>query len=182
MKRKEKMQKLKEKGLSYQAIADLFKISRSRVHQVISGYNSGKLTYRKNIFTRDNYQCQWKELCKGKDVLVKNLIIHHIDFDDENNKPNNLITLCKKCHSKFHRQNHINNKIEKNLQGSQIKKTINNKRNYKIVKGSFPKNKQTGIRITAEEYRRIKIIAKKNKVSFSEASSALIRSALKNLK
>ena len=45
-----------------------------------------------------------------------------------------------------------------------------------------PKNKQTGIRITTEEYNQIKRIAKENKVSFSEASSALIRSALKNIK
>ena len=44
------------------------------------------------------------------------------------------------------------------------------------------KDKQTGIRITAEEYKQIKKIAKENKVSFSEAASVLIRSALKNIK
>lgn len=47
--------------------------------------------------------------------------------------------------------------------------------------GRKVKNKQTGIRITTEEYDQIKKLAKKNKVSISEMSSVLIRSILKEL-
>ena len=44
---------------------------------------------RESIRKRDNYTCQ---LCykNGRDV-------HHIDYNKENSKINNLITLCEKC-------------------------------------------------------------------------------------
>ena len=41
------------------------------------------------------------------------------------------------------------------------------------------KDKQIGVRITTELHKKITKIAKANKVSFSEATSALIRFALK---
>jgi len=44
------------------------------------------------------------------------------------------------------------------------------------------KDKQIGVRITSELHKQITKVAKANKVSFSEATSALIRSALKNIK
>ena len=54
----------------------------------------------KEIFDRDNYQCQE---CGNKDDLT----IHHIDRNGRNSKnPNNdidnLITLCRSCHSRIH--------------------------------------------------------------------------------
>ena len=48
------------------------------------------------IRKRDDYQCQEcgvKENGKAHDC-------HHIDYNKENNKPENLIALCKCCHSK----------------------------------------------------------------------------------
>ena len=62
----------------------------------------GKLPYhwtfnkrlKEIIKKRDNYMCQ---ICFVKD---KKLAIHHIDYDKKNCSPENLITLCDKCHAK----------------------------------------------------------------------------------
>lgn len=45
------------------------------------------------IRERDNYLCQ---LCNIK----KGMQIHHIDYNKKNCNPENLITLCRSCHSK----------------------------------------------------------------------------------
>jgi len=56
------------------------------------------------IRKRDNYQC--RECLKFQNDLRTNtnriykLIIHHIDFNKKNNNQNNLISLCRPCHSK----------------------------------------------------------------------------------
>ena len=44
------------------------------------------------IRERDNYTCQ---ICK-----VNGKGIHHIDYNKQNCKESNLITLCRSCHSK----------------------------------------------------------------------------------
>ena len=51
---------------------------------------------RKQIRERDNYICQ---LC-GEPQNGKRLSIHHIDYNKQNNNPNNLISLCDICHIK----------------------------------------------------------------------------------
>jgi len=53
---------------------------------------------REKIRQRDNYKCQ---MCwtTENDVDHK-LSVHHIDYDKKNNSENNLILLCRKCHSK----------------------------------------------------------------------------------
>ena len=125
-KREERRKKIGEfinKGLSLNAVAKLFGVSRSRIHQIHNGYNTSDENLKKLkliIKTRDNFQCQWGEKCKsekGKGLIVdeKDLIVHHIDFNDENNDPKNLITLCKRCHSSFHSKFHIDSLKEKNL-------------------------------------------------------------------
>jgi hypothetical protein len=51
-------------------------------------------TLKRSIRERDNYICQ---ICSqyGNEV-------HHKNHDKKNCNPDNLITLCKKCHSKHH--------------------------------------------------------------------------------
>ena len=49
-------------------------------------------TLRRSIRERDKYTCQ---LC-GKENSIH---CHHIDYDKKNCNPNNLIILCRKCHS-----------------------------------------------------------------------------------
>ncbi len=53
-------------------------------------------TLRRNIRERDNYTCQ---LC-GARQEDRVFDVHHIDFDKDNNKSENLITLCGDCHRK----------------------------------------------------------------------------------
>lgn len=55
---------------------------------------------REYVLWRDNYTCQ---ICKGKSKDNR-LNIHHIESRKVGgNAPNNLITLCKTCHSKYHK-------------------------------------------------------------------------------
>lgn len=50
------------------------------------------------IRQRDNHVCQ---ICNNDDKrLNRNLCIHHIDYNKENCKENNLISLCTSCHTK----------------------------------------------------------------------------------
>jgi len=58
---------------------------------------------RDKILVRDNYQCQFCKLtleqlkiCYGR--FERLLIVHHIDGNDQNNQPENLVTLCYTCH------------------------------------------------------------------------------------
>lgn len=58
--------------------------------------------FRKKVYERDNYTCQ----CCG-DNKGGNLNAHHIENYSDNEKKrtdiNNGITLCDKCHKKFHK-------------------------------------------------------------------------------
>jgi len=105
LERNEAMKRLRNKGLSYTSIATLFKISKQRVHQIVSGYQAINNARGRNfewwgslcraVFDRDDNQCQ---LCQSRDKLL----IHHIDSDDRNNALDNLISLCFRCHCKLH--------------------------------------------------------------------------------
>lgn len=75
---------------------------------------------REQIRKRDNYRCQ--ECFRHQDELFyKNgksykLSIHHIDYNKNNNNPNNLISLCLNCHvqTNYKRKdwiNYYNNKL-----------------------------------------------------------------------
>jgi len=50
---------------------------------------------RPEIFKRDYYTCQ-----ECEELLPKHMSVHHIDYDKNNNRAENLITLCGSCHSK----------------------------------------------------------------------------------
>jgi 5-methylcytosine-specific restriction endonuclease McrA len=54
-------------------------------------------TLRRSIRERDNYTCQ---ICSRQQEDFA-FDVHHKDFDKNNCNPNNLITLCKSCHSKI---------------------------------------------------------------------------------
>ena len=51
---------------------------------------------KKSILERDNYKCQYPGCIEIHDRLH----VHHIDYNKQNNDPENLITLCNSCHSK----------------------------------------------------------------------------------
>lgn len=54
---------------------------------------------RFEVLERDNYECQ---MC-NKDISKSNMsCIHHKDENKTNNVMENMISLCKSCHSKLH--------------------------------------------------------------------------------
>ena len=61
---------------------------------------TGKL--KEIIRKRDNYTCQNCGLTNKDNVKIykENLTVHHIDYNKKNSKENNLISLCKGCHTK----------------------------------------------------------------------------------
>ena len=53
---------------------------------------------KRRIRKRDSYACK---ICGTTEKQEgRNLSVHHIDYDKNNNKPENLISLCCSCHSK----------------------------------------------------------------------------------
>lgn len=54
--------------------------------------------YKAIIRRRDNWKCR---MCnKTEKENGRALDIHHIDYNKENLSPNNLVSLCHKCHMK----------------------------------------------------------------------------------
>lgn len=51
---------------------------------------------RNEIRKRDNFKCQYCGLLESNHK--RELCVHHIDYNKENNKKSNLITLCIPCH------------------------------------------------------------------------------------
>jgi 5-methylcytosine-specific restriction endonuclease McrA len=63
-------------------------------------------TLKKSIRERDRYICRLCLEPQGERVLA----VHHIDYNKKNCDPNNLISLCQKCHSKTnHNRNYWTN-------------------------------------------------------------------------
>lgn len=54
--------------------------------------------------TREIYLKYRKSECEkcGESNKVSILLVHHLDKNQRNNSISNLITLCRKCHSKIH--------------------------------------------------------------------------------
>lgn len=63
---------------------------------------------KEKIRQRDSYTCQ--ECNYTENQLGYRLRVHHIDYNKKNNNENNLISLCRSCHSKtnFKRDNWTN--------------------------------------------------------------------------
>lgn len=63
------------------------------------GVTEGYDNVRAYVFERDNYRCQ---ICKKQGGIIQT---HHINQrkDGGSNKPDNLITLHKKCHEDYHK-------------------------------------------------------------------------------
>ena len=57
-------------------------------------------TLKRSIRERDNYTCQICSCPQGDEALS----VHHIDKNKQNCNPDNLITLCRSCHTRLHRK------------------------------------------------------------------------------
>lgn len=73
---------------------------------------------RRAIYKRDEWKCQEcfvKCVTKDHKDTKRKICCHHIDYNEKNNSPRNLITMCTSCHAKtnFDRLfwvEHLNNK------------------------------------------------------------------------
>lgn len=57
-------------------------------------------TLKESIRQRDNYKCQ--SCGCPQEECFERLTVHHIDKIKTNLNPDNLISLCRKCHGKIH--------------------------------------------------------------------------------
>jgi len=75
------------------------------------GEQFGFWNVREYVLFRDNHQCQGKKGCKNKIFQV-----HHLESRKTGgNRPDNLITLCKECHSNYHEGKLKLDKKKKNI-------------------------------------------------------------------
>lgn len=111
MNKQEKVKKILElrfvKNFTLQKIGNIFGVSRQRIDQLLKNRKNIEPNERFNILFSYDFKCQW---C-GIILTNKTYQIHHIDLNPSNNKNNNLICLCKKCHKKFHLLNREKTKI-----------------------------------------------------------------------
>jgi hypothetical protein len=64
-----------------------------------------------NYKYRDKALAEYGEVCDICDC-TENIVVHHIDGDRENHKIENLIPLCRGCHSKIHCSKEIDGEVE----------------------------------------------------------------------
>jgi RRXRR protein/HNH endonuclease len=107
------------------------------------------------IFCRDNYKCQ---ICKGKSK-DKILQTHHIiqRKNGGTDKVDNLVTVCKTCHNKFH-SGEINHKFKKPKQYKEtvfmnvLRKHILNTLDCEITYGSVTIVKRKELELEKSHY------------------------------
>lgn len=65
-----------------------------------SAGKNGKSKIKRQILERDNYQCRNCNTTLDEHLVSDgtSLHVHHIDYNDQNNDPTNMITLCSRCH------------------------------------------------------------------------------------
>lgn len=64
---------------------------------------NGYLTYETNDGKRRTIHSRVAKEKYGYDKIPEGFVIHHIDFNKDNNKKSNLMILHKKEHTKIHR-------------------------------------------------------------------------------
>jgi N6-L-threonylcarbamoyladenine synthase len=93
---------------------------------------------REYVLYRDNHTCQY---CKKSNLVLN---VHHIiSRKTDGNRPDNLITLCKKCHDKYHKGKiRLNIEIKNNFKSETCmsiirKKIIDELKKKYIVEETF---------------------------------------------
>lgn len=76
---------------------------------VSSQYKNFTLLVRKRIQERDNYTCQ---NC-GYNLVGSRMVVHHVDYNPQNYKSKNLITVCTHCHTYIHLKSGVKSYFKK---------------------------------------------------------------------
>ena len=91
------VKELYKQGYGYTNIGNRLGVSKQRIHQIINNYHN---TGKKN---RENFYINWGR-CSECDNPAE--VLHHKDFNNENDIMDNLQPLCFMCHSKKHKNRH----------------------------------------------------------------------------
>ena len=91
---------LYESGHGYAEIGRTINVSRQRIHQLLKEY---KNTARQGRVLKYRQLLKKCKVCRNK---ATNL--HHIDFNNKNDDLTNLLSICKECHYKIHKDRTIN--------------------------------------------------------------------------
>lgn len=90
------------KCLRINKIKSVMNARKKRIPTTEIGVGSGNSSINKErVNTVNNYRKFKKDKC----ILcasTKYLCVHHIDLNRNNNTIENLITICKQCHQKYH--------------------------------------------------------------------------------
>ena len=78
---------------------------------------------KEQIRKRDGYRCR---LCgASQDELGYRLHVHHIDGDKKNNNPNNLVSLCRRCHGLAHWYPNLNQVLRATINNAAFNESEN---------------------------------------------------------
>lgn len=97
MTNQDKIKEVYLQNKSYAITGRIFDLTRQRIHQIVKDY--------KNIGTQNRQEKYDKKLVGKKCYICKKLsaiLLHHKDFNNKNDKLNNLIPCCKDCHVLLH--------------------------------------------------------------------------------
>jgi 5-methylcytosine-specific restriction endonuclease McrA len=95
--RKEVIYELRLRGLSFKEISKTLGVSRQRIHQIYKDYRITPTRERRVAIDLASNRCV---VCGSK----KNIEIHHLDEDTNNNEQCNLMVLCRNCHHRLGRK------------------------------------------------------------------------------
>lgn len=115
---KEILLSLREKGKTYQDIADLFNVSRQLIWSIVNNYHSpnekenddkekNKANFggnKEKSLERDDFRCQicWRTQKECQKLFKRKLDTHHLNGNKKDNRLENLISVCVQCHSEIH--------------------------------------------------------------------------------
>ena len=115
-------------GWGHTEIASVVGVSRQRIFQIIKGYkNTGKQGRLK----------KYRNFGECRNCGDTSTVLHHKDFNNLNDKPDNLIPLCTKCHIKEHK---------------------GRKKNYQRIEESA--TERIMVNLTPTQYKFLKVVAK----------------------
>lgn len=89
---------------SYSETARIYHLSRQRIWQIVNYYKNSGRRGRLKL-----YKKKFKKICQ-KCKIAQSTVLHHIDLNNNNDIPSNLISLCNDCHQKIHGYNYFGGK------------------------------------------------------------------------
>jgi len=91
------MIELRNSGLTYRAIGEIFGVSKQRVYQLVNDYIICGTRNKSYMNVKNGGACF---SCNS----TENLNVHHLNGNKRQNNKHNLILLCAQCHKNIHKK------------------------------------------------------------------------------